>query len=825
LEVSGDSIGNGREKKTMIKEVDGTNVDGSFITFSWMAPSPAPRSGKITYTFTIKEVLLNQSPYDAILSNPAFYKIDKLSSTVYLFPFIARGFVSGRRYAWQVSAFLNGVKMTDSEVNEFFFSDESKTQLRQKTIAPIDLGNTKSDEFIPDELSATKPLTNQSAVLHYKPSIINKNDKEKYPLLFANSSDFASDFQLPNSRFLTDSLSLEGAPKKKSPFQFSGSMKLYGETANRQGTNSEIPANYGTAELMPTLSIYGVPLSAAILLTTQGNNNLQSISSFAIGLDPSALSESIQQKKDKALEKAKDKIEQQIKEQGEKYRTQLEKEAKEKIEQQVKEKGEQYRTEIEQKEKEILENKIIAKGEKYRAEIEKGVDANTVKNLPFALKFFSAFQALSFGKTFPEYSKHTLSGVAVKGANVEFNPGYLYIAGAASNNTEAIDNISYQRKLYAGRLGIGKKDKSHFILTAMHAVDEETSILVDSAHRTLTPKENWVLGVDQKFSFFKSKLQLESEGVLSMLTRDVRDADMISDAIPEQVNTITKPKVSSSADYMYGFKGTYDNSNTKIFSEMKLIGPGFITLGNPALRNDKLSHEAKIEQKFFKRKVSLGFGYKNIEDNLLNTKAATTTTTAYIYKLGLNFKKLPTLRIMVMPGTQTNDKRITSTDSSKVDNQTLLYNVSSSYSYKIGKIRAQTMALYSYNETKTLFGLYDYWSRTSQLTESFSFKIPFTLYTGLGLVETGGKTETKAVTFDVSPSYTIKEKVQLSGGVTIAYDKDNSQKTGYALNSTILLGKYFTLNLRGEQNNYTDTNLDVNNYNEFIFRTTLSARW
>ena len=363
----------------------------------------------------------------------------------------------------------------------------------------------------------------------------------------------------------------------------------------------------------------------------------------------------------------------------------------------------------------------------------------------------------------------------------------------------------------------------------MHVFDDENSISVDTANLTLTPKENWLVGMDGKLNLLKDKLSLEAEGVLSMLTRDVRDPDIISEAIPGWVKSMFKPKGSSSADYMYRFKGSFSNekSNTAVSAEMKMIGPGFTTLGNPSLRNDKLGFEGKIDQKFMDRKITLGLSFRNYRDNLIQTKTATTSSTSILMKLGLKFNNLPTLNITIMPNFQSNDKQITTTDSSKMDNKTWLYNVVSSYSARLRNFTLQTTALISYNTNTTLFGTYDYWTKTSSLTENIIFKFPLSVAASIGMVQILERDliYTRIITFDLAPNYTIMDMWNIGGGLNVAVDRDKNKKINVSLNSNILLWKFLNLDLRAEYNVYTDWLNNINNYKESIFMTTLSAGW
>jgi|GEM_PF-618879 len=759
------------------------NVNGSYITFSWIAPSPAPRGGNLTYTLTLTEMLGNQSAYDAIQSNPAFFKTVNINSTIYQYSSIARNFESGKRYAWKVTAYLYGVKMTESEINEFSYRD-----------------NNQQGEFVV-----------RNSPIYHLPS---------RPTL---SQGIESIRELRFNNGTASSLS----QTKKSAFQFYGGMSLEGLSSNRQGTGSDLPQRYANLTLTPSVAIYGIPFSTTVLLSTLGTSKMQNVNSFSLGFDPSMLKDMIQEKVEKEIEKAKDKIGQMVKEKSEKYKQDLQKEMlgfnpdtlTGNIDANLRQKIESSKDKIEQKVKE--------KEDSFRELANTDIKKKTLDNLPKSIKFFTKFNDLGLGTSYPSYTKHTLDGVSVNGLNLSFNPGIFYIAGTGLINQKAIDNVSYKRSLYAGRLGIGKSEKSHFIMTLMHAFDNENSI--SSTNPILTPKANWLFGIDGKLNLFKDKLTIEGEGVLSMLTRDVRDPDIISDAIPKWVKNIFKPKGSSSADYMYSVKGNYENNktSTKISAEAKMIGPGFITLGNPTLRNDKLGLEGKIDQKFLDGKISASIAVKNYKDNLLSTKIATTTVTALVFRLGMRFKGLPSLNLTFMPNFQKNNKQVTTTDSSKVDNKTILFTGISGYSFKLGDIRTQTSFLFSYCSSKTFFGIYDYWTKTSQLTQSISFKFPLSISAAIGMVQTssGIITYDRIITFQFTGDYIVSKMLQVSAGANIDSEKDKNNKLGIYLSSRLQILKHISVDLRAEQNNIKDNVLTTNNYKEFIFRSTISANF
>ena len=79
------------------------------------------------------------------------------------------------------------------------------------------------------------------------------------------------------------------AQNETSPIQFHGSNKLFGQYANRQGTNSQIPASFWRNDLNMTLTVYGIPISSSFFITSEQSDLRQSINNFRIYFDLKAL--------------------------------------------------------------------------------------------------------------------------------------------------------------------------------------------------------------------------------------------------------------------------------------------------------------------------------------------------------------------------------------------------------------------------------------------------------------------------------------------------------------------------------------------------------
>jgi hypothetical protein len=777
---------------------------GQFVVFNWMPPTPVPKGYGLKYKLNVVEILARQSAYDAIKTNPYYYTNSNITTSTFQYPLSASPFKHGRSYGWQVTAYVNNIKISESEIWEFTYLNFTGSVTQNK--------NLKSE--------GETTLLNDLARYDISPKEYIKSLREER-LLGASTMDINA---------------------KSKPLEFNLFSKGYGEYNNSRTPGNEQPNNLGNLELVPTIKIYGVPFSMPLFFSSQGNPDKQRINTFGLMFDKDHWKKKIESmikdekdKIEKRVEDEKNKIEQKIIQEKDKIQNrineELEKiknmpaEEKAKLEQKLM----QEKTDLEKKlydEKDKLEKKVLDDKDKQVDEIKDGK-----KLLTGALKWVSYIKSFGFGTTYPDYTRYTVTGVSSTGFDVELNPGLLYLAATGFRTQKAITNESYERRLIAGRLGIGEKDRSHFILTYMYAKDDENSMTVDTAViKTLTPASNHLIGAEGNLSFFNNRLRIEAEGNASLFTRDVRAASMESEDIPQYVKNMFDPKVSSNIDYMYTFKAGFDNekSDTKVSFSMMMIGPGYYSLGAENIRNDKFGFEGKVDQKILKKALSFTFNFKTSKDNLISSKASTTTVTSFGANIGINFRGYPYLRIMYMPFFQSNDREITTTDSNKIDNKTHILNLIAGYSKSFGSIFSQTNAIFSLQNTRTLFGLYDASTNNFTLSQTFGFKIPLTVSASVGFINSSykGGEDSHLLNVDFSTGYTFFDVWQNSAGVTLNTEKNKNDKYGFFLNSSMFLWNVLNLDFRYDYNSYKEYILvNPNNYKESSFRGTATINF
>jgi len=243
------------------------------------------------------------------------------------------------------------------------------------------------------------------------------------------------------------------------------------------------------------------------------------------------------------------------------------------------------------------------------------------------------------GETYPNYTANTVNGVKMTGADISFNPGILYFAISGINNLDAIPGTTFSRKMLAGSLGLGSKDKSHFHFNMMKAWDNENSIDATTLLNEVTPKDNIVFGTDAALKLFQDQFSIKAEVNGSMLTRDKTSPDLVSDDFPKFLESFLDPKISSQFDYMYEVSSDFKSKDigTNVEVSFKSVGPGYVSLGAPNVRQDIQSIKFKISQPFADKKIMATVFYKMDKNNVAQLNPTTSIATGLGFNLKINF--------------------------------------------------------------------------------------------------------------------------------------------------------------------------------------------
>ena len=734
----------------LMSPLDKETVRDVLPMFNWLPPVPLPHGSIIFYEITIVEILERQTAFYAMLSNPAWFRQSNISTTLFQHPMAARQFISGNRYAWNVKTFINGFEVSESETWEFTYN--SITQNIQETNEEI---KRELEGKVDNDVGYKNECGNYDRMKKYSKTDLSYNGNTYFA-----SNDFKKDFLKEKRSLLrrqsrhkllqthNNFLSISNrTADDESNFKFIGSYSITGQHSSRQATGSDIPKNFASFRLDPTLIVYGIPFTFNLYLDTKQASLKQNINSYAFLFDPKTL---------------KDMVEQRIK-----------------------------------------ENKHVAG----------------------YLKVLSYFEELGLGETYPNYSKYTLNGTKVTGADLEFNPGLFYFAASGLMNLDAIPGTNFSRKLLAGKIGIGGKEKSHFHFTVLKAWDNENSLSPPDITNDITPQENVLVGFEGKLNLLNDKLTFEGEAVGSMHTRDVTSPDLVSEDFPNFLKNILDPKISSSFDFMFTLKSSYEieESQTKLSGEYILVGPGFTSLGAPNVRKDNKGFKFRVEQSFMEKLVQFTAFIQKDENNVAPMNPLTSTYSKYGFNLKLNLKELPYIIIDYRPNSVSNDA---DADSLKIDNSTSIFSVMTGFNdYKEDYVNSANLFISS-QSSSSFTGVGDYSIVNFTLSNNLSFtKFPLSLTGSIGYTLNSADSSSNDVTLDFANSYTFFNIWNNRLGINYTIEEERNSKIRLYYTSSLPLWNFATLNFNAEKSFYRETIYRYGEYDDFQVRAIISKSW
>lgn len=619
-----------------------------------------------------------------------------------------------------------------------------------------------------------------------------------------------------------------GTDAGAAPITVTGGYRLYGQTANRQGSFSQRPADLWRMELNPTVSLYGVPLTVNLLLSSEQQGLQQNINAFSLMLNPDEIKRIVAQRASRALE------DYARSENGELLRNFDEiKDSLQKAD------PERYKEVASMRQVETVRDNG---GENLGAYSDALLKMGIMSDIE---EVMSHFPTIGVGTVFPNFSPLTVSGVRLQGASIEWNPGWFYMHFAEgttqrpllradtvrtdSSLYQSYDQSYYGRNIYSGKLGIGRRDGEHLFFTGMYGIDDKSSISFQDTNTHLTPQKNMVGGLDFRVEPIVGIWSLQAEAMASLTVGDLNAPQFATDAVPQFLLNLVDSSASSYADWAVTAQTAVNvkSSGTRFNASLRRIGSGFRTMGAPNLRTDVFRYDIRFDQALANRQVTVGVFYRRDRDNLIPFKRSTSTLTSLGATLGLNIRKYPFLRISYAPYVQEND----ATDTLyKLSNHATLINASSGYAYRIGDLSANTGVTFGYQSSVTRNNVSDYSVVQVNAMQTIGFQIPLSVSGGLGYITQNATAQAanNIITVDLSGTYTAMETWNNSAGLTLAFDQLNGTRTGFYLATTLPIDNYAVIDLRLERNIFNEKVVPPvlgGSYQEVIFRGTISKSW
>jgi hypothetical protein len=604
------------------------------------------------------------------------------------------------------------------------------------------------------------------------------------------------------------------------PFQFlfSGYHKIHFETADRQRFGSEYPATFLRWELQPTVGVYGVPLSMNLLYTTEDNDPGGNAGRFQFGLSLST-----------------DQLENTI-------RGRIQREMNNSMQELM----DQDPTTAVASEVSEIEGRMDE-----LADLQANLDVTSARldqlqNLGLlspAERFAMRFPVLGIGASYPQYSKYVMQGITVSGVHIEFSPGKAYLGTNIGNVRSpgrsgsplpgfsrfgAFDN---DRRVYAGRLGYGRPFGRHFHLMGVFVDESRKEETLNGFPGDGFPEaKNFITGLKFRFGALGDNLDVQGELAGSFLTRDT-DAPELDDpelgSIP-LISSLIDPNISSSADAAGMAEATlrFPSSGTRLRSGIQYVGPGYINLAVPALRNDLRELMGGIEQSFYRRQMTLSANFRTERNNLNDLKNYTRTSTRYDLQLSLNFRDLPWLRLQYIPLVQKNKASDPVVPAAgEYTYNTTVINAISGYSVPVGNVVSTTTVNVSSQKS------------TTDLQSADASAFTFGLNQNVGFGRAGVNAGYQRFSFTRLDNTLVRHDLTLGGSIRVlgmwmheaglrnSSGEDQVRVTGLWYRSSVPIRYLGTLEVMIENTQFNNPALTDGKFAQTRFTTILTRSW
>ena len=348
----------------------------------------------------------------------------------------------------------------------------------------------------------------------------------------------------------------------------------------------------------------------------------------------------------------------------------------------------------------------------------------------YSLDFYVPHFNLHLGDHNQVFSNTTIAGKNVRGVGGELKFGFFklssfygqiqrHIKGTMELDTTdtVVDTFFtggyYNRNSFGVRMQFGNERGFYVSLNALKTKDD-----MKSEDYAQNPKDNIVVGLDSKLSLFKSRLQFGWEVSASLLNNNIAPGVLTKDKLdslgidlpfdPESlegifvINQNVEPyKLSLSNIAAEGYLRTFFMHNL-LNIRYSYVGGSFNTLANPYLQNDKAGFNIMDNVTLINNQLTFGLGYHAYNDNIRDTKGATTYTKGILLNAGYYpYKDLPNLSMNFQQTKITNE--ISDTMYLPVDRLNNIVTVTTSYKRPIHIFSpTDTRFTLGYSYTKTV---------------------------------------------------------------------------------------------------------------------------
>lgn len=237
---------------------------------------------------------------------------------------------------------------------------------------------------------------------------------------------------------------------------------------------------------------------------------------------------------------------------------------------------------------------------------------------------------LAAGTVAPSFSKYSLGGVSITGGMIDINPAWFSLTltgGRTRRAVEFTDEIgfrepSFERWLYATRIGFGNRAGTEFALSGVYAYDVAESI---ENPGEMLPAQNINVTPELKLSFFQGRFRLDGNATVSAFTRDRRGTALEISELDDVdwLNNLITINNSTRLDYAAEVSSQLRLGPVRLNGGYERVQPGFRSLGLGRIRSDHESYRIRGQFRLFEGRANVSGMYNSARNNLMDDKIST----------------------------------------------------------------------------------------------------------------------------------------------------------------------------------------------------------
>ncbi len=269
---------------------------------------------------------------------------------------------------------------------------------------------------------------------------------------------------------------------------------------------------------------------------------------------------------------------------------------------------------------------------------------------------------IAAGTVAPSFSKYSLGGVSVTGGMIDINPAWFSLTLAGGRTRRAVeftDEIgfrepSFERWLYATRIGFGNREGTEFALSGVYAYDITGSI---EDPGELLPAQNINVTPELKLSLFQGRFRLDGNATVSAFTRDRRGSALEISELDdfEWLTDLITINSSTRLDYAAEISSQLRLGPVRLNGGYERVQPGFRSLGLGRIRSDHESYRVRGQFRLFEGRANLSGMYNTARNNLMDDKISTLQREQISTTLALRLTQRVNINLSYMQMSNVND--------------------------------------------------------------------------------------------------------------------------------------------------------------------------